>query len=159
VDKLNEIEPYKQVLKLNFDYNPIEICSWKKAIKLILKGRAHIIAKGVIRLLKYINLPYSKIVMARPSRNAILQRDGYSCQYCGTKSNLTIDHVVPTSKGGENTWENMVAACMSCNNKKGDKDVDKSGLKLKSTPRIPYNRIFIIIKQAKNEEWNRFIYS
>lgn len=159
MEQLNQIEPNKDVLKLNFDFNPIEICSWKKAVKLILKGRAHIITKGVIRLLRYISIPFSKLIIEKPCRNAILQRDNYTCQYCGSKSNLTIDHVIPTSKGGDNSWGNMVAACVSCNNKKGNMDLNKSGLVLKSTPKIPYNRILIIIQHANNEIWNQFVYS
>lgn len=70
----------------------------------------------------------------RPTRLAIFKRDKMTCQYCGKKSRITIDHVLPTSRGGKNTWENMVAACFSCNNKKGGKTPDEAGLTLVRTP-------------------------
>lgn len=158
MDQFKKIEPNKHVLKLNFDYNPIEVCSWKKAIKLIIKGRAHAIAKGVIRLLRYIQLPYGRIVEAKPSRNGILQRDGHRCQYCGSEFNLTIDHVIPLSKGGQDTWENLVTACLSCNNMKGSKDISSSGLVLHTKPRAPFNKMKMVIEQSNNDEWKQFLY-
>lgn len=158
MDQISKIEPHKQVLKLNFDFNPIEICSWKKAIKLIVKGRAQAISKGVIRLLKYIKFPFRRSILDRPSRNAIFQRDNYHCQYCGSASNLTIDHVIPLSKGGGDTWDNLVTACLSCNNMKGNKDLQSSGLSIPRIPREPFNKVLLTIQQSNNEEWKQFLY-
>jgi len=72
-----------------------------------------------------------------PSRNGIYKRDRYECQYCSSKADLTIDHILPKSRGGGNIWENVVTCCHKCNNKKGNKTPEEIGFKLKSTPKAP----------------------
>ena len=90
-------------------------------------------------------------------------RDLYTCQYCAAKlshSEATIDHVVPASKGGQLTWDNAVTACRDCNNKKGDKDLDKSGMKLYNKPKpLIWDRGWFkkYEKRYPNEAWKRFI--
>ncbi len=113
------IEPYKTVLVLNSSYEPINFTNWKRAIVLLLKEKAQVLSSRVIRLLDYVKLPISKIMNISPSRSMIYKRDNHTCQYCGARSRLTIDHVIPRSKGGEDSWENLVVACSSCNTKKG----------------------------------------
>ena len=106
------------ILVLNSDYNPINICNGKRAIILILKRKAQFIADKVIRLFDYIRIPYKKIKENTPTRNLIYKRDNHRCAYCNSKENLTIDHIIPTSRGGKNTWENMISCCGRCNLKK-----------------------------------------
>jgi 5-methylcytosine-specific restriction endonuclease McrA len=122
----------RQVLVLNSTYEPMNVCSLHRAVVLLLKGKAEIIeaASGfvrsertsltppaVIRILNYVRIPRSD--GRRVSRRAILARDGFRCQYCGTTKRLTIDHIVPRSKGGGSSWDNVVTSCEPCNLRKG----------------------------------------
>lgn len=137
------------VLVLNADYTPINVTSFKRGFNLLYKGKAEvvkgtdeIIACGtgtikrpvIIRLNNYIKYKARKI---RVNRHRIMRRDGYSCVYCGSKKNLTIDHIIPKSKGGGNTWTNLVTCCSPCNLKKGDKLLHESGLVMIKTPSEP----------------------
>ena len=95
-----------------------------------------------------------------PTKHNIFRRDANTCQYCGSKKDLTIDHVVPVSKGGKNTWTNMVTACHKCNNKKGDKSLEDIGFTLKSTPRKPgfFNIFHDYYKENSLESWKDYIF-
>ena len=93
-------DPHKPVLVLNGSYEPINITNWKRATVLLLKEKAVMLSKRVIKLVKYIKLPFSRMRVVNPTRNMIYQRDGNKCQYCGSTKGLTIDHVIPKSKGG-----------------------------------------------------------
>jgi 5-methylcytosine-specific restriction endonuclease McrA len=148
----------EQVLVLNASYEPINITSWKRAIVLLLKQKATVINKRVIRLVEYIKVPFHKMIRARPSRIAIYQRDGNRCQYCGATRRLTIDHVVPRSKGGSDDWDNLVVACSSCNTKKGDKLLEQSGLKLAKKPMKPRTHLDLTLSQSKNEDWKEYCF-
>ena len=123
------------VLVLNASYEPVNICSARRALTLVFKGAAmvervsahmvrtskiNIPAPSVVRLIHYKRIPrqYRGV-----SRKGIILRDGNTCQYCHRVSaakNLTLDHVIPRSKGGASTWENLVACCFACNNRKGN---------------------------------------
>src|ERR1700680_1105661 len=123
------------VLVLNASYEPINICGARRALILVLKGvakteeeqgavlhaaRIRIPMPSVIRLLEYRRIPHQTRAL---SRKNILLRDRNSCQYCAvvlTSSELTRDHVIPRSRGGLSTWENLVACCHSCNRRKGN---------------------------------------
>ena len=120
MDYLN-IEPHQTILVLNASYEPINFTNWKRAIVLLMKNKAQALGKRVIRLVNYIKLPYEKLMQNKPSRAMIYKRDGHKCQYCGSTKNLTIDHIIPRSRGGEDTWENLVVACNPCNTRKSDK--------------------------------------
>ena len=113
-----KIKLNSSILVLNSDYNPINICNARRAIVLLIKDKAHMVTEKVIRLIEYIRVPYSRLMRNHPTRNLIYKRDGYSCAYCGAKERLTIDHIHPTSRGGEDTWENLVTACCKCNSMK-----------------------------------------
>lgn len=149
----------KEVLVLNSDYEPLNICNLHRAIKLIYKDKADILhyfgedeeeikfiydASGfdfaipsVIRLKMQIKRPRP---VARVSRRGIYVRDNYECQYCGAGHDLTLDHVKPKRMGGQDTWENLVTCCRKCNGKKGDKSLEYCGLILKRQPKAPkYN--------------------
>jgi 5-methylcytosine-specific restriction endonuclease McrA len=138
-----------QVLVLNSDFTPLNVTSLQKSVKLVLKGKAEVLKENIekiltasgefvrpliIRLLNYVKFRTKPIKI---SRHRIYARDNHQCVYCGSKKSLTIDHVIPRSKGGLNTWTNMVTSCFSCNVKKGDKSLEQSKMKLNSQPYEP----------------------
>jgi 5-methylcytosine-specific restriction endonuclease McrA len=147
----------QQVLVLNASYEPLNVCTVRRAHVLVFKGKAEVIerldqplrsASGaftwphVIRLLQYVRVPRS--VQRKISRRALFARDGWRCVYCGTSGGrLTLDHVVPRSKGGESVWENVVTACAPCNHRKGDRTLEESGFELRRAPRAPAPVLFI----------------
>jgi len=129
------------VLVLNSDYSPINVTSFKRGFNLVFKGKAEVVQSTgeplitslgeflrpvIIRLLDYISYRPKKISV---SKNRIMKRDKFRCVYCGSQKHLTIDHVIPKSKGGQNTWSNMVTCCSKCNCKKGDRTPEEAGLK------------------------------
>lgn len=144
------------VLLLNQNYEPLNVCSARRALLLILRGKAHAVEladeiirsvsrdfplPSVVRLERYIHAPRWRVVL---SKRNIMKRDNYQCQYCGTTDEkLTIDHVIPRRFGGQETWENLVCACIICNNKKGDYRPEEVGLKLVRKPKRPSNVSFI----------------
>lgn len=147
---------------LNADYTYINTVSWKKAIKLVINGKAEalkysnkvltnfentIIMKvpSVMKLLKLVRTIYKTKVPF--SKKNVLIRDGFKCLYCGSKSHrLTIDHVVPVSRGGKSNFENCVAACRKCNNKKGSRTASEARMYLQKQPYAPTISEFIMIK-------------
>jgi 5-methylcytosine-specific restriction endonuclease McrA len=146
-----------RVLVLNATYEPINVCTVRRAIVLLLKDKAEIIERGdwrlhsataaivrpvVIRLLSYIRIPRDAH-RRKITRRAVFARDDWMCQYCGARSNLTVDHVVPRSKGGASSWENIVASCAPCNRRKGNALLRHAGMKLIKEPRTPSPHVFI----------------
>lgn len=153
-----KIEPGKSVLVLNSSYEPLNITSWKRAVVLLLKEKAQILSTQVIRLLDYVRVPLSKIMSHRPSKTMIYKRDNNSCQYCGSTRNLTIDHVIPKCRGGEDTWENLVVACGPCNTKKGNIPLEHTGMRLRRKPRPPLNKIQFALNNSNIQEWKLYSY-
>jgi 5-methylcytosine-specific restriction endonuclease McrA len=137
-----------QVLVLSNSYQPLYTCGIEKAIRLLYLGKAVSVKDSdaevrspsviykvpqAIRLLA--KAVFVRIIeQRRPTRQAILKRDAHQCQYCGATKDLTMDHLIPRSKGGQDSWENLVTACYTCNNKKGDKLLQDTSLKLKKSP-------------------------
>jgi 5-methylcytosine-specific restriction endonuclease McrA len=156
-DFLNKIAR-GQILVLNASYEPINITTWKRAFVLLLKEKAQVINQTVIRLVEYIKIPFTKLKNSKPSRNAIYQRDGHKCQYCGSTRKLTIDHIVPKSKGGSDDWDNLVVACSSCNVKKSDKYLEHTKMKLIRKPIQPRTHLDVIISQTNNKEWREYCF-
>ncbi|MBA4250244.1 MAG: HNH endonuclease [Chlorobiaceae bacterium] len=111
----------------------------------------------VIRIKKYVSVPYKRVVL---SRKNILRRDSYKCSYCGRGDlPLTVDHVIPKAKGGDDSWENLVTACTYCNNKKGDRTPNESGLHLRIKPYTPSHILFIKNAVGKiDENWKPYLY-
>jgi len=112
---------------------------------------------SVIRLKSYVKMPFKKIIL---SRKNILKRDNHKCAYCGRSDlPLTIDHIIPKSKGGDDTWENLVSACMPCNNKKGDLYLEEANMKLRIRPYTP-NHIMFIKSNANrlDETWKPYLF-
>jgi len=146
----------QQVLVLNQNYEPLSVCTVRRALVLIFRGKAHAVeilnevirsvyeefpVPSVVRLERYIHAPRRRVVL---SKRNIFRRDNYQCQYCGAKDDkLTIDHVVPRKFGGQATWENLVCACVACNNKKGEHRPEQVELQLRRRPKRPNNVSFI----------------
>lgn len=153
-----QLHPHHTVLVLNASYEPINFTNWKRAVVLLLKEKAQVLSSRVIRLLDYVKLPLSRIMVQKPTRALIYQRDDHTCQYCGSQKRLTIDHVVPKSRGGQDTWENMVVACSSCNTKKGNTMLEQTGMRLKRIPRPMENKITLKLHKSNVTEWKTYIY-
>ena len=164
------------VLVLNASYEAINICNLKRAIVLIFKGVAcaeeeddHEIGSPsmviktptVIRLLKYVRIPY-KVV--RFSRKNVLLRDRYRCQYCNREfapALLTLDHVIPASQGGKTQWDNVVAACKACNTKKGNRKPSEVGMALLKKPKAPpvvYYLHLVRNMQGHHHTWQKYLF-
>jgi 5-methylcytosine-specific restriction endonuclease McrA len=146
-----------RVLVLNASFEPINVCTVRRAVVLLLKQKAEVIDEhelevraetmsmtrpSVIRLRTYVRIPYQSF-RRKITRRAVFARDGWECQYCGKRGSLTMDHVVPRSKGGDTSWENVVACCAGCNRRKGDRSVKQSGMTLRTHPQAPHATIFI----------------
>lgn len=153
-----QLQPHHTVLVLNASYEPINFTNWKRAVVLLLKEKAQLLSSRVIRLVEYVKIPLHRIMFHRPSRAMIYQRDNHTCQYCGSTKKLTIDHVIPKSRGGEDTWENMVVACSSCNTKKGNIPLEQTGMKLSKIPRSMENKITLKLHKSNVDEWKSYIY-
>lgn len=141
-----------QVLVLSTTYQPLYTVGVEKAITMLYQGRAVSVrdTEDVVRSPSTeIRVPYAIRLLVRvvarytlesmkPSRQALFRRDRQACQYCGRKGgDLTVDHVMPKSRGGEDSWENLVAACLRCNNRKGDRTPEEARMPLLKAPRAP----------------------
>ena len=141
--------PGGRVLVLNASYEPINVCTMRRAAVLVLKERAEVIERRegvihserlelerpcVIRLVRYVRVPRD-VHRRKITRRAVLARDAYTCQYCGRESaGLTVDHVIPRSRGGTSHWDNIVAACAPCNRKKGNRLPNEAAMPLRAQP-------------------------
>ena len=161
------------VLVLNASYEPVNITRARRALVLLIKGVAVIeeahdryVHVGlqlpcVIRLRQYRRLP---LRIQTLSRKNILIRDGHICQYCGEKflsTELELEHVIPRARGGQSTWENLVAACRDCNGRKADRTPTEAGMKLSRQPRrvtIHTSRAFIRQTGIGEEKWRKYLY-
>jgi 5-methylcytosine-specific restriction endonuclease McrA len=143
---------------LNASYEPINFTQWKRAVVLLLKEKAQILSSRVIRLIDYVKIPLNRIMIQKPTRALIYQRDDHTCQYCGSQKKLTVDHVIPRSRGGQDTWENMVVACSPCNVKKGNTLLEQTGMKLKRVPKAMENKITLKLNKSNVTEWKSYIY-
>jgi 5-methylcytosine-specific restriction endonuclease McrA len=160
-----------RTLVLNAGYEPLAVVSFKRALILVLNNKATILAgspdrqvhsakqefelPSVILLQRYVRVPGSRIVPV--SRRGVLRRDGYRCAYCQRSAN-TIDHVQPKSRGGKDTWENLVACCLKCNNKKSDKTLEELGWQLPEQPRMPTGTAWMVRGAERIEpQWDEFL--
>ncbi len=157
-ENVTKIRPDSRVLVLNASYEPLHITSWKRAIILLLKEKALVVSAKVIRLTEYIRVPFARINSIKPSRNLIYKRDGHKCQYCGATRRLTIDHVLPRSRGGGDTWENMVVACSPCNTRKGNTLLEQTGMRLVRKPFVPTNRFLLNLIDSDSPEWMQYAF-
>lgn len=161
------------VLVLNASYEPINICSARRALTLVLKGAAlvelpspytvrtskmNIPIPSVVRLITYKRMPRQNRSV---SRKGIILRDGASCQYCRAKlpaKELTLDHVVPKSRGGESTWENLVASCTRCNNRKRNRTPAEAGMVLTRQPRQIGIHAKHRLMAGDQDAWERYLF-
>ncbi len=162
-----------RVLVLNASYEPINVCTVRRAAVLVLKDRAEILECGewalhaenmtlprpaVIRLKAYVRIPRDAH-RRKITRRAVFARDAWTCQYCGhERGNLTVDHVIPRSKGGGSGWDNIVTCCAPCNRRKGDRLPRQANMVPRRSPRAPSATIFIhvaapVIPQA----WEQYL--
>jgi CRISPR/Cas system Type II protein with McrA/HNH and RuvC-like nuclease domain len=156
-----------RVLVLNSDYTPLNVTDLRRGFILVSKGKAEIVKEDVkkivttigefvrpliIRLVNYVRFRRGSI---KVGRQRIFKRDKYECGYCGSKKNLTIDHIIPRSKGGDNSWNNLITCCNRCNNEKDDKTLEEAGMKLRFQPFEP--TIFsAVISEEVETIWNNF---
>ena len=160
------------MLVLNASYEPINVCTVRRAVVLLLKEKAEMIEHAewelhsanstisrpaVIRLVSYVRIPRDTH-RRKITRRAVFARDDWTCQYCGSRSNLTVDHVVPRSKGGPSTWDNIVASCAPCNRRKGDSLPRQVGMHPVRKPRTPGPQVFIhVASPTIPENWKQYL--
>jgi len=153
------------VLVLNYDYTPLNITSTRRGYVLVDKGKAEIIKSDenpivagyqtyvrplIIRLLSYIKFNQRNL---KANRTRIYKRDNHECAYCGSKKQLTLDHIIPKSRGGGNDWNNLVTCCFKCNLKKGNKTPEEAKMVLKVKPYAP---TLINENGLLNKIWNDY---
>jgi 5-methylcytosine-specific restriction endonuclease McrA len=161
------------VLVLNASYEAINVCTVRRAVVLVLKQRAEVLERSdrdlhaesltvarpaVIRLTTYVRVPrdaHSRKI----TRRAIFARDGWTCQYCGTgHGTLTVDHVIPRSKGGTSGWDNIVTCCAPCNRRKGDHLPKSVGMHPKRKPAAPSPTIFVHVAVSRvPDTWQQYL--
>lgn len=180
---MTETQLYQnRVLLLNGStWEPLAVISVMRAINLLLANKAVVVEESgrflrtvrdkfsvpsVIALRTYINVPRRQ---AHWSRKGVLVRDNFTCVYCGvtvgqvrsgkvvTKSDLTIDHIVPKSRGGRDTWTNTACACSVCNHRKGDRLPHEAGMKLAWEPKTPRTSYLVIALGTGPAAWKRYI--
>ena len=164
---------HTKVLVLNSSYEPLSICDAQKAVLLLFGGKAVQVAHhpgrvistvsrsfplpSIVRLTCFVRLPYKSIIL---NRKNILLRDSFQCQYCGkTELPLTIDHIVPRSRGGEYSWENLITACPRCNSKKGNRTPREAGMHPLKQATRPNNLMFMQqLTTTFSDDWKPYLY-
>ncbi|MGC9329624.1 MAG: HNH endonuclease [Candidatus Hinthialibacter sp.] len=165
-----------RVLVLNSSYEAINICTARRAVVMLLTGKADMVEENgevihsssldirlpeVIRLRRFIKLPYRPIPFCRKN---VMLRDGYRCQYCGVQHSpdkLTLDHVIPLSRGGKDVWSNVVTACKKCNHRKGNYLLNEIDMKLLNPPRKPTLPTYLHLVRLmgeKREVWRKYLF-
>ena len=162
------------VLVLNHNYEPLNICTARRALMLVLGGKAEVLERNhqvihttsqdlicpsVIRLGHMIRRPLPNVKL---SRREIFRRDHYTCQYCNrATSDLTVDHVLPRHRGGAHSWENLVSACRACNHRKGGRTPEEARMRLLRPPFRPFASPYYTIERRLQglgmEEWRKFL--
>jgi 5-methylcytosine-specific restriction endonuclease McrA len=163
-----------QVLVLNATYEPLSVVSVKRAVVLLLKKKAELLEATnailraanfsiprplVIRLMYFVKIPRRMYLPV--TRRTVLSRDHYACQYCGIqppRQLLTIDHIMPRSRGGQTSWENVVAACQKCNAKKGNRTPQEAEMPLLTEPKRPrYLAIAGLTSREARQAWKKYM--
>jgi len=160
------------VLVLNQNYEPLMVCNARRALLMMLLGRAEVVEPGdhevasvsqrfrlpsVVKLGSYVKKPRPEVKLTKQN---ILRRDRHTCQYCGSnKGPMTVDHVVPKSQGGEDSWENLVCACIACNNRKSNRSLRESSMSLIRRPRQPSFISFIQYSAGNSDQrWRPYLF-
>ncbi|HEY2429800.1 MAG TPA: HNH endonuclease [Acidimicrobiales bacterium] len=159
-----------RALVLNASYEPLCVVSSRRALMLVLDEKAEVVTAtdrafhserevwpepSIVRLAYYVKVPYEARVAL--NRRAVFVRDGHRCQYCNAPAE-NIDHVIPRSKGGPHTWENVVAACRPCNARKMDHFLHETNMRLRRAPRAPRERIWILAAVGSvRPDWEQYL--
>ncbi len=159
-----------RTLVLNAGYEPLAVVSFRRAIVLVLAGKATVVADtgapvvgstvtlprpSVILLGRYVRLPHGRVVPV--SRRGVLRRDGHRCAYCQGHA-TTVDHIVPRSRGGSDTWENLVACCVRCNNGKGNRTPEEKGWPLRVRPYAPRGPAWVVRgSDVRDPTWDLYL--
>jgi 5-methylcytosine-specific restriction endonuclease McrA len=160
-----------RTLVLNAGFEPLAVVSFKRALVLVMNEKATVISAdaehpvlssagsydrpSVILLTRYVRIPSSRLIPV--SRRGVLRRDGQRCAYCGGSAN-TIDHVLPRSRGGEDSWENLVACCLRCNNEKGDRTPAEMKWTLRVRPKPPHGTAWLVRGVERAElDWEEYL--
>ena len=160
-----------RALVLNQDFRPISVCSIQRAFVLVFMNKVEMVTPfngnkfhtvdnsyhipAVVRLQQYISVPYRGVELTRIN---IFKRDGHVCQYCGSKLDLSIDHVLPRSRGGGSNWKNLITACKPCNARKGDNTPEEASMPLNQLPFKPSYLMFLRdFSGFKYEEWTPYL--
>ena len=160
------------VLLLNINYEPINVCSTRRALALVFSGKAETLVNGrgtiqssneafelpsIIKLRYMVKRPRPRVAL---SKREILRRDDYTCQYCGRRSSmLTLDHIIPRHLGGPHSWNNLVAACATCNRQKGGRTPEEANMHLHRPPFEPSPSAYYRFSRhlAQRDEWEPFL--
>ncbi len=159
-----------RTLVLNAGYEPLAVVSFRRALVLVLAGKAAVLAAdehpvhagattlerpSVILLTRYVRVPFGRSVPV--SRRGVLRRDRHLCAYCGTTAG-TVDHVLPRSRGGQDAWENLVACCVRCNNAKGNRTPEEMGWTLRSRPVAPHGPSWVVRgTERRHRTWEDYL--
>ena len=163
-----------EVLVLNSDFEPLNVCHMRRALVMVYLGKADILHShevmistldggmsnpSVVKLKHHVRRPLPELKL---SRRTVFARDDFRCQYCGILAkDLTIDHVIPKRHGGKTTWDNCVASCRKCNMKKSDKFLHQTAMKLMTVPKrpkyIPYISLTKYLSGRKNDVWRDYL--
>ncbi|MBV8579339.1 MAG: HNH endonuclease [Candidatus Eremiobacteraeota bacterium] len=160
------------VLLLNFTYEPLGIVDLARAVRMLFARKVEIVHRGdreirttsvafplpsVVRLLYFVKRHRKKVALTKKN---VLLRDKYTCAYCGTHSGreMTVDHVIPRSRGGRSVWENLVASCSTCNARKGDRTPDEARMPLRRVPREPRFIPWVVVRRhTAPDEWVKYL--
>ncbi len=160
------------VLVLNANYEPLNVCSTRRAVGLMMTGKAVLLVNGrgvirtasvsfprpsIVRLSHMIRRPHPRVKL---TKREIFRRDHFTCQYCGQRpSILTIDHVLPRHRGGHHTWDNLVTACPSCNRRKGGRTPGEAAMTLRAVPKEPRASAAYLFGRTfeERDEWTKFL--
>ena len=163
-----------EVLVLNSDYEPLNVCNMRRAIMLVHLGKAEVLhcshrivrynagmwqSPSVLKLRQHVRRPLPQL---RLSRRSVFARDDYQCQYCGQtfeRKDLNLDHVIPRDRGGPTTWENIVCSCIECNTHKANRTPQEAGMHLVRKPKRPKWRPFVQINLSlhQHDSWKHFV--
>jgi 5-methylcytosine-specific restriction endonuclease McrA len=160
------------VLVLNANFEPLNVCDVRRAINLLMNGKARMMEDGrgpihtartvypcpsVIKLEHMVKRPRPRVKL---TKREIFRRDNYTCQYCGRQTHhLTIDHVMPRHRGGQHRWDNLVAACPICNRRKGGRTAAEAGMPLRHRPAEPQPTASYLFERhlSQNEDWKKYL--
>ena len=164
------MSPSRRALVLNATFEPLGIVSSRRAVLLVLDTKAELVhttervfraermsvpEPSVVRLVRYVQIPRHYRVAV--NRRTVFARDSSRCQYCGSAAE-NLDHVIPRSKGGPHTWENVVAACRRCNTRKEDRLPHEAGMVLRSTPVAPRHRVQLLAMcGGASDDWSTYL--